>query len=75
VKGAGAQLARGAWDAEFVPDEQSPDGGKFVYRWRDDLPVRNLFWKVGDIYLALTTDDEDLSEAELAKLAGSLRKR
>jgi hypothetical protein len=30
---------------------------------------------VGDIYLALTTDDEDLSEAELAKLAGSLRKR
>ncbi len=72
VNGQPAVYAVGAWDSEFVPDAGDPNGGKMVSRWRNDLAVQNLYWQVGNIYLALVSDDSGLSQGQLIDTAASV---
>jgi hypothetical protein len=74
VNGAPAAFTLGGWDTEFVKDNQSPGGGKMVSSWRNDLPVKNLYWQIGSLYLALITADEAVSQQELIDMADSIGK-
>jgi hypothetical protein len=67
-----AAYSVGGWDTEFVKDSTAPNGGKMVSSWRNELPVKNLYWQVGDIYLALMTADEAVSQQELIDMAASI---
>ena len=69
VNGQPAVYAVGAWDTEFVPDANDPNGGKMVSTWRNELPVQNLYWQAGKVYLVLVTDDETLSKQDLINTA------
>ncbi len=73
VNGQPAVYAAGAWDTEFVPDANDPNGGKMVSRWRNDLAVHNLYWQGGTIYLVLVTDDNSLSQQQLIEMAASVQ--
>jgi hypothetical protein len=72
VNGQPAAFTVGAWDSEFVKDDQDPNGGKMVSTWRNDLLIKNLFWQVGKVYLAMITDDEILTQQDLINMAGSV---
>jgi hypothetical protein len=74
VNGAPAAFTIGGWDTEFVKDNQAPGGGKMVSSWRSDLPVKNLYWQVGKLYLALITTDGVVSQQELIDMAASIGK-
>ncbi len=74
VNGQPAAFTTGGWDTKFVKDSTAPNGGKMVSSWRNDLPVKNLYWQVGKIYLALITTDESVSQQELIDLASSIEK-
>jgi hypothetical protein len=74
VNGQSAAFTTGGWDTEFVKDSTAPNGGKMVSSWRNDLPVKNLYWQVGKIYLALITTDESVSQQELIDMASSIGK-
>jgi hypothetical protein len=67
-----AAYAVGAWDTQFVPDDQEPSGGKFISAWRNDLQVQNVYWQDGDVYLVLVTDDETLTKQNLLDMASSI---
>lgn len=69
VNGQPAAYTIGAWDTEFVKDDKAPNGGKMVSTWRNDLPVKNLYWQVGPVYLALITDDAAVSQEMLLEMA------
>ena len=69
-----AAFTIGGWDTEFVKDNQAPGGGKMVSSWRNDLPVKNLYWQVGKLYLTLITADGDVSQQELMDMAASIGK-
>jgi len=45
-----------------------------VSSWRNDLPVKNLYWQVGKIFLALITTDDSVSQQELIDMASSIGK-
>lgn len=68
-----AQYTVGAWDTEYVAD-QDGQGGQMVSRWRNDLQVKNIYWQVGDIFLALISNDETLSKQDLIDIAASVGK-
>ncbi len=72
VNGQPAVYAAGAWDTEFVPDANDPNGGKMVSKWRNDLAVQNLYWQVGKIYLVLVTDDNALSQKQLIDVGATV---
>ena len=72
VNGQPAAYAVGAWDAHFVKDDNDPNDGKMVSTWRNDLPVQNLYWQVGKMYLLLVTDDETVSKQDLIDMAASI---
>jgi hypothetical protein len=72
VNGQPASFTMGGWDTEFVKDSAAPNGGIMVSSWRNDLPVKNLYWQVGKIYLALITTDESVSQQELIDMASSI---
>ena len=74
VNGQPAVYAIGAWDTEFNPATGTPDGGSFTARWRNDLPIQNLYWQVGDVYLALITDDPAVTQQDLLAMASSIGK-
>ncbi len=74
VNGEPAALTNGGWDTEFVKDNLAPGGGKMVSSWRNDLPVKNLYWQVGTTYLALITADGNVSQQELMDMAASIGK-
>jgi hypothetical protein len=74
VNGSPAVFTIGGWDTEFVKDNQSPGGGKMVSSWRNDLPVKNLYWQVEKLYLALITADGAVSQQELLAMADSVGK-
>jgi len=74
VNGLPAAYSMGGWDTEFVKDSTAPNGGKMVSSWRNDLPVKNLYWQVGEIYLALITADGAVSQQELIDMANSIVK-
>jgi hypothetical protein len=74
VNGQPAAFTVGGWDTEFVKDSTAPNGGKMVSSWRNDLPVKNLYWQVGKIYLALITADEAVNQQELIDMANSIGK-
>jgi uncharacterized membrane protein len=74
VNGTPAAYSVGGWDTEFVKDNQSPGGGKMVSSWRNDLPVKNLFWQVGKLYLTLVTADEAVTQQQLIDMAASIAK-
>jgi hypothetical protein len=74
VNGLPAAFTVGGWDTEFVKDNTSPNGGKMVSSWRNDLPVKNLYWQVGKIYLALVTTDAGVSQQDLVEMASSIGK-
>lgn len=67
-----AVFAVGAWDTEFVKDDTDPNGGKMVSTWRNDLPVQNLFWQNGTVFLVLVTDDEVVNKQEMTAMATSM---
>ncbi len=71
VSGQPAVYAVGAWDTEFVPDKADPNGGKMVSTWRNELPIQNLYWQSGQVYLVLVTDDDTLSKQQLIDTASS----
>ncbi len=75
VNGQPGVYVLGAWDTQFVPNEKDPNGGAMVSTWRNDLPIQNLYWQVGNVYLALITDDEALNQPDLLHMAGSLGHR
>ena len=74
VNGLPAAFTVGGWDTEFVKDNTLPNGGKMVSSWRNDLPVKNLYWQVGNIYLALVTADAAVSQQDLVDMASSIGK-
>ena len=74
VNGLPAAFTVGGWDTEFVKDNTSPNGGKMVSSWRNDLPVKNLYWQIGKIYLALVTTDAAVSQQDLVDMASSIGK-
>ncbi len=74
VNGQPAAYAVGAWDAEFVKDDKDPNGGKMVSTWRNDLPVQNLYWQAGSVYLVLVTNDEAVSKQAFIDMAASIGK-
>jgi hypothetical protein len=74
VNGQPAAFTLGGWDTEFVKDSTAPNGGKMVSSWRNDLPVKNLYWQVGKIFLALITTDDAVSQQELIDMASSIGK-
>jgi hypothetical protein len=74
VNGQPAAFTVGGWDTEFVKDSTAPNGGKMVSSWRNDLPVKNLYWQVGKIYLALITADEAVNQQELINMANIIGK-
>lgn len=74
VNGTPAVFTNGGWDTQFVKDNSAPGGGKMVSSWRNDLPVKNLYWQVGDVYLLLVTPDELVSQQELVNIAASMGK-
>ncbi len=74
VNGQPAVYVIGAWDTEFVPDSNDPNGGQMVSTWRNNLPLKNLYWQVGNIYLAIMTDDDAVSQQELIDMAASIGK-
>lgn len=69
VAGQPAAFVVGAWDTQFVKDENDPQGGKMVSIWSNELPVKNLFWQIGKVYLVLVTDDDLVSEQQLILMA------
>ncbi len=70
---APAAYVTGAWDSNFVANASETNGGHMEWNWRSDLPIQNVFWQVGDIYLVLITDATSLSQEELLKTAASIR--
>jgi hypothetical protein len=74
VNGLPAAYTVGGWDTQFVKDAAQPNGGKMVSSWRNDLPVKNLYWRVGKIYLALMTADGTVSQQDLLDMASSIGK-
>jgi len=72
VNGLPAAYTVGGWDTQFVKDAAEPNGGKMVSSWRNDLPVKNLYWQVGKIYLALMTSDGTVSQQDLLDMASSI---
>jgi hypothetical protein len=74
VNGAPAAFTIGGWDTEFVKDNTAPGGGKMVSSWRNDLPVKNLYWQVGKLYLVLITGDGVVSQQDLIDMASSTGK-
>jgi hypothetical protein len=72
VNGQAGTYGLGAWDSEFVADAQDPNGGKMAYTWRPDLPIQNLYWQVGPVFLVLVTDDESLARQDLVDMAASV---
>jgi hypothetical protein len=74
VNGQPAAFSFGGWDTEFVKDSTAPNGGKMVSSWRNDSPVKNLYWQIGKVYLALITTDESVSQQELIDMASSIGK-
>jgi len=72
VNGLPAAYTVGGWDTQFVKDAVEPNGGKMVSSWRNDLPVKNLYWRVGKIYLALMTADGTVSQQNLLDMASSI---
>ena len=75
VSGQPAAYAVGAWDTEFVPDAKDPQsGGKMVSTWRNELKVQNVYWQVGQVFLALVTDDAGVSKEELIRMAEGVGK-
>ena len=74
VNGLPAAYTVGGWDTEFVKDNTSPNGGRMVSSWRNDLPVKNLYWQIGKIYLALVTTDAAVSQQDLVDMASSIGK-
>jgi len=74
VNGQPAAFTMGGWDTEFVKDSTTPNGGKMVSSWRNDLPVKNLYWQDGKIFLALITTDDSVSQQELIDMASSIGK-
>jgi hypothetical protein len=73
VNGSPAAYAVGAWDSQFVPDAKDPKGGSFQAGWRSDLPIQNLFWQSGPVYLALISDDPAVSKEDLVRMASSVK--
>lgn len=74
ISGQPAAYAIGAWDTEFVKDENDPNGGKMISSWRSELPVQNLYGQSGPIYYLLVTDDPDVSQQDLIDMAASPNK-
>ncbi len=72
VNGQPAVYNLGGWDSQFIKDNTQPNGGKMVSSWRNDLPVKNLYWQVGDIYLLLVSSDAAVSQPELLDIASSV---
>ncbi len=73
VNDQAASYVIGAWDTEFVKDDNDPNGGKMVSTWRNDLAVQNIFWQVGSIYVTIITDDQAVSQQELIDMAASVQ--
>ena len=69
VAGRPAAFVVGAWDTQFVKDENDPQGGKMVSTWSNELQVKNLYWQIGRVYLVLVTDDDLVSKQELIMMA------
>jgi hypothetical protein len=69
VAGRPAAFVVGAWDTQFVKDENDPQGGKMVSTWSNELPVKNLYWQIGRVYLVLVTDDDLVSKQQLILMA------
>lgn len=62
----------GAWDSEFVPDSNDPNGGKMISTWRNDLSIQNIYWQVGNVYLVLLSDDPQVKRQDLLLMAASI---
>jgi hypothetical protein len=74
VNGQPGVYTIGAWDTEFVPDPNAPNGGSMLSTWRNDLAVKNLYWQVGNIFTLLVTSDEEVSQEALILMAESVGK-
>jgi hypothetical protein len=72
VNGVTAVFTLGGWDTQFIKDNSEPGGGKMVSSWRNDLPVKNLYWQAGDIYYLLVTADESVTQQDLVDMAASV---
>jgi hypothetical protein len=63
----------GAWDSNFVENDNEPNGGHMEWNWRNDLQVENVFWQEDEVYLVIITDDTQTSKNDLLKMADSIR--
>ncbi len=71
VNGQPAVYVTGAWDTQFVPDANDPNGGQMVSTWRNDLPIQNIYWQVRQVFVTIVTNDDVLSQQDLIDLADS----
>lgn len=74
VLGAPAAYAIGAWDSNFVQNANEPNGGHMEWNWRNDLPIQNLYWQRGDVYLVLITDDAQITPEVLLQMGDHIGK-
>lgn len=64
VNGEAAAFAVGAWEA---------NGATGSATWTNDLPLQNVYWQIGDVFLNLNTLDAQVSQEDLVRLAESVR--
>lgn len=74
VNGQPGVFVIGAWDSEFVKDDNDPNGGKMVSTWRNDLPIQNIYGQTEKVFFVLVTNDEAVNKQDLLAMADSLNK-
>jgi len=58
----------GAWDTSYDSQSQS-----MITIWRNDLVIQNIYWQSENIHLVLISDDDQLSQSDLIKIARSVK--
>lgn len=59
-----AAYAVGAWENDAATGKAT---------WNDSYSLQNVYWQIGKVYLNLNTDDAQVSQAELIRLADSTK--
>lgn len=64
INGQPAAYAIGAWENDAATGQAT---------WSNTYPLQNMYWQVGSVYLNLNTNDAQVSQADLIKMAGSVK--
>lgn len=64
VNGQPAAYAVGAWENDAATGQAT---------WRNTYPLQNVYWQIDTVYLNLNTNDSQVSQADLIRLADSVK--